>query len=103
MRLYGIETVLKGDWNEDRLREAIYVYPPFAGLHAIPRIDQPHTRWAITREAVGILTLDSSTSEEHVHATVEEAFGAIRKQIGDEQAAFVAAIPEALCRPWVTG
>jgi hypothetical protein len=102
MRLYGVKTVLEGDWSASRLREVIYVYPPFAGLYAKPLIDQPLLRWAITREVDGILMLDSSTGEEQVHATVEDAFAAIRKQIGDEQAAFVDNIPEALSRPWAT-
>ena len=102
LRLYGVKTMLEGDWSAARLREVIYVYSPFAGLHAVPRNDQPRPRWAITREPDGILMLDSSTGEEQVHTTVEEAFGAIRKQIGDEQAAFVDDIPKALCRPWAT-
>jgi hypothetical protein len=102
MRLYGVKTVLEGDWSASRLREVIYVYPPFAGVHAKPLTDQPLLRWAITREVDGILVLDNLTGKEQVHTTVEDAFGAIRKQIGDEQAAFVDAIPEALSRPWVT-
>ena len=64
------------------------------GLYSKPVIDQPLLRWAITREVDGILMLDSRTGEEQVHATVEDAFAAIRKWIGDEQAAFVDAIPE---------
>jgi hypothetical protein len=103
MRLYGVKTVLEGDWNAGRLREVIYVYPPFAGLHSKPVTDRPLLRWAITREVDGILFLDNVTGEEQVHATVEDAFTAIRKQIGDEQAAFVDNIPESLSRPWVTG
>jgi hypothetical protein len=99
MRLYGVKFALQGDWSAARLREVLYVYPPFAGLHAVPRVDQPHPRWAITREPDGILMLDSSTGEEQAHATLEEAFAAIRQQIRDEEAAFVDAIPEALCRP----
>jgi hypothetical protein len=102
MRLYGVKTSLEGNWRDDRLHEVVYVYPPFAGLYAIPRIDQPEPRWAITREAYGLLMLDRSIGREQIHATLEEAFGAIREQIGDEQAAYVASIPEALCRPWVT-
>ena len=102
LRLYGVKIALEGDWSAADLREVLYVYPPFAGLHAVPRNDQPHPRWAITREPDGILMLDSSTGEEQVHTTVEDAFAAIRKQIGDEQAAFVDAIPEALSRSWAT-